>query len=80
MNYHEALNISKLSTRSRRRDLRCKAFFMQISNPEHKLNYLLEKRSEHLYKLIHKQMYKEEIPRTELHKNSFIMYSLVHYN
>ena len=49
INYHEALKICKHPTLSIRRDLDllCKAFFFQVSKPEHKLNYLLEKRNEH---------------------------------
>ena len=45
LKYHDALKTSKLPTLSTRRDLLCKAFFIQMSNPEHKLNYLLEKRT-----------------------------------
>ena len=50
-NYHDALKTSKLLTLSSRRDLLCKAFFMQVSKPEFKLNYLMEKRHEHPYEL-----------------------------
>ena len=64
-NYHKALKISKLSTLCNRRDLLCKAFFMQVAKPEHNLTYLLEKRKEHLYKLRHNQMYKIEIPHID---------------
>ena len=55
-NYHEALKIAKLPTLSIRRDLLCKTFFMQVSKPESKLNYLLEKRNEHSYDLRHNQI------------------------
>ena len=82
LNYHGALKTSKLPTlsTSTRRDLLCKEFFMQISKPEHKLNYLLEKIHEHYYKLRHNQKYKIAIPHTERYKNSFIMHSLVNYH
>ena len=79
INYHEALKIVKLPSLSIRRDLLCKTFFMQVSKPESKLNYLLEKRNEHSYDLRHNQIYKIEILRTERYKKSFIMHSLVHY-
>ena len=78
LNYHDALKTPRLPTLSTRRDLLCKAFFMQVSKPNHKLNYLLEKRHEHPYE--HNQKYKIEIPHTERYKNSFIMHSLVHYH
>ena len=79
LKYYDALKTSKLPTLSTRRDLLCKAFFIQMSNPEHKLNYLLEKRHEHPYELRHNQKFKIEIPHTERYKNSFIMHSLVNY-
>ena len=79
LKYHDALKTSKLPTLSTRRDLLCKAFFIQMSNPEHKLNYLLEKRHEHPYELRHNQKFKIEIPHTERYKNSFVMHSLVNY-
>ena len=79
LKYHDALKTSKLPTLSTRRDLLCKAFFIQMSNPEHQLNYLLEKRHEHPYELRHNQKFKIEIPHTERYKNSFIMHSLVNY-
>ena len=65
INYPEALKIAKLPSLSIRRDLLCKTFFMQVSKPESKLNYLIEKRNEHSYDLRHNQIYKIEIPRTE---------------
>ena len=71
INYHEALKIAKLPTLSIRRDLLCKTFFMHVSKPESKLNYLLEKRNEHSYDLRHNQIYKIEIPRTERYKKKF---------
>ena len=61
------------------RDILNKAFFIQVSNPEHKLNYLLEKRHEHPYELRHNQKFKIEIPHTERYKNNFIMHPLVNY-
>ena len=79
LKYHDALKTSKLPTLSTRSDLLCKAFFIQMSNPEHKLNYLLEKRHEHPYELRHNQKFKIEIPHTERYKNSFVMHSLVNY-
>ena len=79
LKYHDALKTSKLPTLSTRRDLLCKAFFIQMSNPKHKLNYLLEKRHEHPYELRHNQKFKIEIPHTERYKNSFVMHSLVNY-
>ena len=82
MNYHEALKTFKLPTLSIRRDVLCKAkvFFMQVSKPEHKLDYLLEKRNEHPCGLRHNQMYKIEISLSERYENSCIMHSLVHYS
>ena len=79
LKYHDALKTSKFPTLSTHRDLLCKAFFIHVSNPEHKLNYLLEKRHEHPYELRHTQKFKIEIPHTERYKNSFIMHSLVNY-
>ena len=80
LKYHDALKTSKLPTLSTRRDLLCKAFFMQVSKPDHKLNYLLEKRHEYPYELRHNQKNKIEIPHTERNKNNIIMDSLVHYH
>ena len=77
INYHEALKIAKLPTLSIRRDLLCKTYFMQVSKPESKLNYLLEKRNEQKFR--HNQIYKIEFPRTERYTKSFIMHSLAHY-
>ena len=54
-----------------RKDLLCKAFFTQVSSPEFKLNYLLEKRHEHPYELRHNRKYKIEIPHPERYKNQF---------
>ena len=71
INYHEAWRISKLRTLSIRRDLLCKTIFMQVSKPEHKPNYLLEKRNDHPYDLRHNQIYKIEIPRPERYKKKF---------
>ena len=65
INYHEALKLSKFPTLCTRRDLLCRIFFMQVSKPEHKLKYLLEKRNEHAYDLRHNQIYKIDIPRTK---------------
>ena len=80
LKYHDALKTSKLPTLSTRRDLLCKKSFIQVSSPEHKLNYLLEKRHEHPYELRHNQKFKIEIPHTERYKkNSFIMHALVNY-
>ena len=77
LNYHSAIKTSKFHTLSTRRDILCKAIFMQVSKPEHKLNYLQEKKYEHPYELRHNQKFKIEIPHTERYKNSFIMHSLV---
>ena len=62
---HDALKTSRLLTLSIRRDLLCKAFYMDVSKPEHKLNYLLEKRHEHPYKLRPNHKFKIEIPHTK---------------
>ena len=80
LNYHDALKTSKLPTLSTRRDLLCKACFMHVSNPEHKLNYLLEKRHGRPYELRHNQKFIIEIPHTECYKDSCIMHSLVNYH
>ena len=77
INYHKALKISKLPTLSIRRNLLF-TLVLQVSKPEQKLNYLLEKRNEHPYDLRHNQIYKIEIPRTERYKKSFMVHSLVH--
>ena len=49
-----------LPTLSIRRGLLCKTFFMQVSKPEHNLNYLFEKINGHPYDLTsrHNQKYK----------------------
>ena len=49
INYHEVLKPCKYPTLSIHRELLCKAFFMQVSKLEDKLNYLLEKRNLHPY-------------------------------
>ena len=48
----------------------CKTCFGQITHHAHKLNYLLEKGSEHPYELRHKQQYTSsiDIPYTEHYK------------
>ena len=76
LNYHDALKTSKFPALSTRRDLLCKAFFMQVSRPEQKLNYLLEKRHEHPYELRLNQKYKIEIPHTERYKSSFLSFCI----
>ena len=60
--YNVLFVVIRLLTLSTRRDLLCKAFFMQVSKPDHKLNYLLEKRHEPPYELRHNQKYKKRDP------------------
>lgn len=77
--YENALTLSNLETLSSRRESLCQKFFAQIQQPDHKLNYLLQKRHKVPYDLRHAQPYDIITPHTERYKNSFIMHGLINY-
>ncbi len=79
-NYVDALKTGNLDLLSTRREHMCRVFFRGMCHENHKLNYLLPKRRELPYNLRQNQQYQITTPHTERYKNSFIMYSLLHFN
>ena len=83
LKYHEALMESNLKTLTDRRDDMCVQLIKDMSNPNHKLNHLLPKKTSQIKQRetrINEATYYNFACKTERFKHSPIVYAIGKYN